>query len=258
MNKKIVLASLSLLCFFKLSGFLWNYEATIALRRLMNRCCSKKAKESSGRDGSFLVKRKKNEVLALLRDRANPNLVCDIDGYSLMTASAYAGDVEVMRALLTRGAYVQLPATIDPLVIAVTENRYDIAQLLLYWDADPNRFSAAYGLYTSPLGHLVNESANYRLEVATDQGTGLPLYKWQWDSLEIMTKLLLNHGADPTTEHYGEDSTKAILEQRRRWIKKNYHGAQINKDNMLRMLDILSRTFHQYEVYKSGGSRVDE
>ncbi|KAF5281783.1 hypothetical protein FQR65_LT14530 [Abscondita terminalis] len=151
------------------------------------------------------------------------------DNYELLHLAAAHGDFAIMSALLERGLNINVPNKNGetPLLVALREHRWVIAELLLSRGADVNTIGNEYGRTCL---HYVADSAEDKLmtlliergcDVNAQQYNG---YTALMDAIRsgmyAMVKILLDNGADPniaddyygmTAFHWAASSNRKIM-----------------------------------------------
>lgn len=198
----------------------WKAEATNVLRQLLLRA----AKEARGNGGigSQLVTTYRTECFKLLKEDANPNVICDYGGHSLIMAGVYNRDLSFIRTVVECGADPNVQEDYSPLNEAVRTDQYNIVHFLLGNNADPNR-SMQVDPELSPLGALVHSIGHH--PYTQDVGSICePKIVRLDDAIKKMAKLLLDHGADPVQmqkcgktplrmlQEIATDETRAMLQ----------------------------------------------
>jgi hypothetical protein len=198
-SKKTILISLFFLCLQSIQLDAWMPEATIALRQLMFRAAIEATDGIGARFratqtiGCNIVGKYRKSCFKLLDEYANPNIICDYGGHSLIMAGVWNSDIDFVRSILACGGNPNLIENYSPLNEAVRMNQYGLAHLLLDHKADPNR-SMGSDPFLSPLGSLLYSISTGRYM----RGPGCfdPIKISLEDSLK-MAKLLLDNGASP-------------------------------------------------------------
>ncbi|KAF5281784.1 hypothetical protein FQR65_LT14531 [Abscondita terminalis] len=133
------------------------------------------------------------------------------DNYELLHLAAAHGDFAIMSALLERGLNINVPNKNGetPLLVALREHRWVIAELLLLHGADVNTIENEYGRTCL---HYVADSAEDKLmtlliekgcDVNAQQYDGLTaLMEAIRSGMYTMVKILLDNGADPNIADY--------------------------------------------------------